>query len=846
MSQLPNYQITANPVSTFETYGEGAPAAPAAMPGTPAAPVVNPLLGKLASLSETAAGFFAEKERLKAIKGVKEGLTLTPQQELDIAEQQRNNNALSVASLVDKGIMADNENPYVQMGQKVAIARLNARMLAADLDANLYSDFHNDVGKDQKFGLMTGDDPRAATAAYLSGKIGDSSPLTLDKSFTDDYYYSSAFEKEFKKIREATQQKVNDLRIDKQKADAKAGIEASVVDALGEQNPIDAMNDLIKDGVPRAVFGNEQANRIVGDYLLNLAVSGDAGALKAIEEIELSSGAKLFESDDYLKSELAKQKSKINRGQAGARTKELQQHDQNAHGAIMARLQEVISGVGPDFPTMLGNGTSVPNLMYMPGDMTGDGYIEAVESVLPDGWQVSETQDGISISTTLDDGTSHSREFKYSTIHKTAVNNVAASMTEEITQSLVGDTNFLGSILGPEDREQRERQARATAEAQVAVELSQMGYKSKAVEDSISRAFSAAGDIRRYPSDSEQYFRARQQIEEGMQSAMTLMLSDQDGSTLGNYVDKTKSDYLRGLFLYAYGEQGARVGDFTATDLFFSKPPSGFRDASRQGDSETAKALNLYLEKDRSIGVTRDRLDDLSRALQYFGNMSPKDALESAFTTLQENSTTIGGYRYYKFDFGPGFLDGSNIPTLMDGDIVKNRVNGQRLLNEFVLDLNESGLDHGVLTEGIADGLYGFEGDQGMLFQIRPEIGRPGHFTLRMNEEGDSEFIDFVSIPNPKREDGVFTTEDIVSILKERGKINEYGNFTVDRTGMDEVTDEQRRRLSLGESVPVGELEILIPMGGGTAIRMPRTGSQGMFMDETPQSRQERNRMSSP
>jgi len=173
----------------------------------------------------------------------------------------------------------------------------------------------------------------------------------------------------------------------------------------------------------------------------------------------------------------------------------------------------------------------------------------------------------------------------------------------------------------------------------------------------------------------------------------------------------------------------------------------------------------------------------------------------------------------------------------MDGDIVKNRVNGQRLLNEFIIDLNESGLDHGVLTEAITEGLFGYEGDQGMLFQIRPQIGRPGHFTLRMNEEGDKDFIDFVAIPNPKREDGLFTTEDIVSILKERGKINEYGNFTENRTGMHELTEQERRKLENGQSVSVGASEILIPIGGGTAIRMPRTGSQGLLMDEDPRSR---------
>jgi len=68
MSQLPNYQITASPVSNFETYGEGAPSAPAAMPGTPAAPVVNPLLGKLASVSSTGVRHCGAAEKQKRIE----------------------------------------------------------------------------------------------------------------------------------------------------------------------------------------------------------------------------------------------------------------------------------------------------------------------------------------------------------------------------------------------------------------------------------------------------------------------------------------------------------------------------------------------------------------------------------------------------------------------------------------------------------------------------------------------------------------------------------------------------------------------------------------------------------
>ena len=314
MSQLPNYEITANPVSTFETYGEGAPAAPAAMPGTPAAPVVNPLLGKLANLSATAAQFFAEKEKRKAIRDEKTGRILTPEQQLQIAQEARDNNALSVASLVEKGIMASDENPYVQIGQKKAIANLNAEMLADRLDQLVVSDFENDVD-----GIRTADNPRAAEATYLARILGGGDGgLNVDNSFKDDFYYTSAFERSFSRVRSAFHDTVNGMRIKRSREDHVAGVQSDIRRALITQ-PVDPsvpeniarppvsttaqVEEIIRSPQYRAAYGGDDLLQTSGMYLIELAKDGNLEALEALHDAKLTNGQNILDSSDVVDAE---------------------------------------------------------------------------------------------------------------------------------------------------------------------------------------------------------------------------------------------------------------------------------------------------------------------------------------------------------------------------------------------------------------------------------------------------------------------------------------------------------------------------------------------------------------
>jgi len=318
MSQLPNYQITANPVSTFETYGEGAPAAPAAMPGTPAAPVVNPLLGKLASLSQTAAGFFAEKQRRQAIKDVKTGKQLSPEEYQQILEENRKGNALSVAGLVDKGIMAPAENPYVQMGQKVAIAGINSDMMTDYINANLAADFEKDTD-----GIRTSDDPRAAGAAYLSRLIQGADGLNVDKSFEQDYYYSSALEKRMGSLRGAFQKSLMGLRVERASLDFQQGIKSSIIKAV---QPVDEtvpqgivrvpaieIENIIADPQNRAAFGSNFLNETAGLYLVELAAQGNPEALDALKTSKLSNGQNLIQASKAVEIEYESKKPVIER-----------------------------------------------------------------------------------------------------------------------------------------------------------------------------------------------------------------------------------------------------------------------------------------------------------------------------------------------------------------------------------------------------------------------------------------------------------------------------------------------------------------------------------------------------
>ena len=90
-----------------------------------------------------------------------------------------------------------------------------------------------------------------------------------------------------------------------------------------------------------------------------------------------------------------------------------------------------------------------------------------------------------------------------------------------------------------------------------------------------------------------------------------------------------------------------------------------------------------------------------------------------------------------------------------------------------------------------------------MDFYIKPVPSRPGHFQIFMDEGNDGTIGDTI-IMNPNRDDILFSAEDIVGLLKETGKINDKGAFTADRTGMDQLTDEQKAELDRKGVVSVG------------------------------------------
>lgn len=368
MSQLPNYQITANPVSTFETYGEGAPAAPAAMPGTPAAPVVNPLLGKLANLSATAAGFFAEKERRQAIKDVKTGKILTPEQQLQIAQEARNGNALSVASLVEKGIMAPDENPYVQIGQKTAIANLNAEILADRLDQMVVSDFENDVD-----GIRTADNPRAAEATYLARILeGGDGGLNVDNSFKDDFYYTSAFERSFSRVRSAFHDTVNGMRIKRSREDHVAGVQSDIRRALITQ-PVDPsvpeniarppvnttaqVEEIIRSPQYRAAYGGDDLLQTSGLYLIELAKDGNLEALEALHDAKLTNGQNILDASDVVDAEYGLALSQIQ----GASRRRAQSVRALENGKLKEQFRSQM------VEDMVTNSSSTPELLMMSG-----------------------------------------------------------------------------------------------------------------------------------------------------------------------------------------------------------------------------------------------------------------------------------------------------------------------------------------------------------------------------------------------------------------------------------------------------------------------------------------------
>jgi len=302
----PNRQVTSSPVSAFTTFGEGAPAAPAALPGTPARPVdtVTPLARQFQALSETAFSYMAAMRQDENKRTEDEFATAAgnlSMSEIEGLKEARKQNQISVASLMDSGKLKASDNPWAKVGAMRGLAELNARETRMQLDRELKVDFDK--------GEITDPDQ---LGKYI---LDRSNPLGLSGDVLGNYYYSSNYEKSLGVVRERATLKLNDLIVEKAEEDAILSTQARITDALDETtlmpvdpaladilddtrpSSLDRINAILSDGGNRAHLGNNRHNEVVTDYLITLAKSGRVDALQALNEATLSNGSRLADTD---------------------------------------------------------------------------------------------------------------------------------------------------------------------------------------------------------------------------------------------------------------------------------------------------------------------------------------------------------------------------------------------------------------------------------------------------------------------------------------------------------------------------------------------------------------------
>ena len=315
----PNRQVTSSPVSAFTTFGEGAPAAPAALPGTPARPVdtVTPLARQFQALSETAFSYMAAMRQDENKRTEEEFATAAgnlSMSEIEKLKEERKQNQISVASLMDSGKLKASDNPWAKVGAMRGLAELNARETRMQLDRELKVDFDK--------GEITDPDQ---LGKYI---LDRSNPLGLSGDVLGNYYYSSNYEKSLGVVRERATLKLNDLIVEKAEEDAILSTQARITDALDETtlmpvdpalvdilddkrpSSVDRINAILADGGNRAHLGNNRHNEVVTDYLITLAKSGRVDALQALNEATLSNGSRLADTE-YATVEIAEAMGQI-------------------------------------------------------------------------------------------------------------------------------------------------------------------------------------------------------------------------------------------------------------------------------------------------------------------------------------------------------------------------------------------------------------------------------------------------------------------------------------------------------------------------------------------------------
>jgi len=364
MTQLPNYQVTANPISNFETFGEAAPSAPATVEGMLAPPIdtYTPTMRLLGQLSNTLTSFFNEekvKENELAFQS-SEASAMEKRPEILALAAARDGNMLKYADLVDKGLITQDENPWAAAGAKRALAKMNAQLIRDNRNQNLTSDFRNNADN-----ISSAADPTIAVATYMSSRTN---PLGLSEDILQDHYYMINFEQEFSRVRQQTTDDVIKLRNSKERQDIinSIGAEVNAVmddassarqvteEMFGPMSPkffkerLDAISD-DEDFISR--LGEDGVRSAVNMFLIERAALGDVSSILTLDNRDIKDADLRLKADkviaDYDQAEEAsaeKRAVEISTNLAGARVADIVLDDEDE--TVTTRISALLADKG--------------------------------------------------------------------------------------------------------------------------------------------------------------------------------------------------------------------------------------------------------------------------------------------------------------------------------------------------------------------------------------------------------------------------------------------------------------------------------------------------------------------
>ena len=374
----PTYDLIANPISSFTTFGEAAPSPEATVEGMPAPPIdeYGPLLAQLTQLSNTITGIVMDNRKLQSegdlIQGQIAGEQISPEDLNNLAQEQKEN-GLGFAQLVDAGLIKDDESPWFKRGAMRALAQRNLFMAEQNFQSNINNDFYDDTSNP---GLSQNPEVNVAVAQYISNTRN---PLNLSPDILENFYYSSAFEEGFSKFRRRATMEVVGLRNRKERQDQEIALQADILDRLtnpqpispsdyaksalrlskGEitkeefdeltnrfdLNPLEAVEDLISDVNYRSVFGSQGAADRIGQFLVEQAVQGNRLADEVLQTAKMSNGQSLLDYSDRTKVDYDSKKSRID--EALGKSLEAEQEARN-NQRVSAVKEAVIQGFKGD------------------------------------------------------------------------------------------------------------------------------------------------------------------------------------------------------------------------------------------------------------------------------------------------------------------------------------------------------------------------------------------------------------------------------------------------------------------------------------------------------------------